>query len=109
MQAEGLDARKRVESHFGLTGQTVLVHILSDAAAGVAAHLGFRTVGVEDAHAEIRLAGRAYQHQPVASDARMGAAPRHRQLFGIRQGIYQGVDVDVVVACPLHFGKFYLH
>lgn len=60
----------------------LLVEVLANAAAGVAAHHGLRTVGVEDAHAVVGISGRrtADEHETVAADTEMWTAPLAARL-----------------------------
>ena len=55
VQLQCLDAREGEQTYFRLFGQTALVEVLADASAGIAAHHGLATVGIEDAHGKISL------------------------------------------------------
>ena len=81
MQPQHLDARQREQAYGGLVGQPALVEILAYAARSVAAHHGFRAVGVEDAHRKVGLGHRRalYQHQSVGAYTLVAVAPEHRQ------------------------------
>ena len=72
-------ARKRVHVDLPLVGQTVVEHVLSHAANAVAAHLRTRAIGVEHLHEEIRLHRRAYEDEPIRSDAEMAVAHQARK------------------------------
>ena len=52
-----------------------------------------------------------YEGQTVvrAPDTGMRFAPFFCECIGLHQGVFQGVDIDIVVASSVHFGKFYLH
>ena len=108
MEDEGLDAGESVQGDGGPVGQALVVDVLADAAGGVAAHAGLGTVGVEDAHAEVGHVRAAYQHQPVAADARVWAAPCHGEFAGVLERVTGGVYIDVVIAGSVHLRKAYL-
>ena len=101
-----LDARERLEADGRTLGQPVVVQVLADAARGVATHAGLRAVVVEDAHGEVAHSRGADEHQTVPADALVTVAPQHRKMFGAGQREAHGIDVDVVVARAVHFGKF---
>ena len=79
--------------------------------AGIATHRRLAAVGVEKTHAEVGN-GRvrtADEHQAVATYAKVAVAPLDCSRAGIGDVILCCIDVDVVVASPVHFGKSYLH
>ena len=57
LEVQSLDARCRQQSDVALVGHAALIHILADAAAGVAAHEPFGPIGIEDAHREVGIGG----------------------------------------------------
>ena len=105
--ANVLDARESFEGDGRTVCQSVLIDKAAYAAAAVATHHGLRTIGIEDAHTEVGHLAAADQNQAVGTDARVRTAPTESTLGRIGDGEAVGVDVDVVIAEPFHFGKFY--
>ena len=103
-QFQHLDARRGEQAHPRLVGQAALIHILANAAAGIAAHQPLRAVGIENAHGEIGLGrfGAPDEHQAVAADAHVGAAPGDGCGLGIGDGTLRGIDKDIVIAHTVH-------
>jgi hypothetical protein len=85
----------------------MVVNVLGDAADAVAAHLGLGTVGVEHAHLRIRNVGRADQNQTVRADAEVTITDPDSQFGRIYNCLAEAVDVHIVIAQPVHFGKFH--
>ena len=84
-----------------------VIDIFPDAPAGVAAHRPARTVRIVHHHAEIRLVARRDQHQPVAADPKVPVAEAARQRGRVVHPLLKRIDIDVIVAKPLHFGEFH--
>jgi type IV pilus assembly protein PilB len=76
-----------------------------DAAARVAAHFGFAAVGVEHAHARVRLVRLADEHESVRARAEMTVGDLLRKFRRVADRAVAVVDVDVIVACALHLCK----
>ena len=99
----------------GFQGQAVpvpqppLSDVARHAPGGVAAHLALAAVGVEDAHGKIRDPAGADQHQPVRADAPVPVAQAHGKGRRIRHPLLKGVDIEVVIAQPLHLGEAHPH
>ena len=92
-----------------LADHAVVIQILADAADAVAAHLTLRAVGVEDAHLRVRLVRGGNEDDTVAADAEMRFGKRDGQLFGVRDLLFEAVDIDVIVAAAVHFCERQLH
>ena len=106
--------RQRLDSRAGLHGQPIarnqarVVHVLADAADGVAAHVALAAVLVEHAHPAVRRLRGQNQHQPVRADAEVRPGHGHGQRRRIlRCGIAKAVDIDVIVAQPVHLHKLH--
>ena len=106
VEVQHLDSRKRFQPDSRFRCKTILKKVFADTTAGISAHLGFRTVGVEDSHLEICDVRGFDKDQTVATDAGMWAAPSYRPFFGMGEGILHGIDIDIVVPGSLHFCKF---
>jgi len=86
--------------------QTAVVAVSRHAADAVAAHFGLGAVGVEHAHTHIRDFGRQDENHAVAAHGKPPRAQFHGQRAQIAgQGFLKTVDVDVIVAEPVHFGE----
>ena len=84
----------------------VVVNVLGHAADAVAAHFGLRAVGVEHPHPGVGHFAGADQNQTVAADAKMPIGHLAGQLGGIRRKrFFKTIDIHVVVAGSVHFGK----
>ena len=105
VQGEHLQPAAGHEGDLRLVGEAALVHVLADAAGGVAAHLGLAAVCVEDAHAEIRRLAGLDEHQAVGAHAEVGPAHLNGQGSGVADGFLKAVDVNIVVAGTVHFGE----
>ena len=76
MQVQHLNAGEGFERYIpGLVRQAIIIQVFADAAACVSAHLGFRSICIEYTHTEVCLFGCADEHQSVAPDSGMRAAP----------------------------------
>src|SRR5208283_1570813 len=65
-------------------------------------------VGIEHPHPRIGHLGWQDQDQTIGSHAEMPVAHGHRQAGGVRRRrLGEGVDVDVIVADPVHLGEFH--
>lgn len=74
----------------------------------IAAHLGKRTVRIDDAHARptIRSAWRQHEKNPIRADAQATIAQSNRTLCG-KTSLVVRLDDDEIVAEPLVFEKRY--
>ena len=102
--AAGLDPQRRI------LAQPVVVDVLGDAADAVAAHFRLGAVGVEHPHPGVGPLAGTNEDQAVAADAEMAVGDSPRQfggLLGHRFG--EAIDVDVVVARPLHLREIAWH
>ena len=105
MQIERLHTRQRLQSYGGFTGEPFLIQILANASRRVAAHHGFRSVGIENAHREIgfySFIGLAYQHKSVAAYASMVFAPCYCSFRRVGNGVFLCVYIYIVIASPVH-------
>lgn len=106
-ELEGLDAGKGLEGSNGASvGQSVVINIFAYAARGIATHLSFRAVGVEHTHPEVGNIGGEDKDDTIASNAEMAVA--HSASEGgdiVRNRGRQAVDINIIVACALHFGE----
>ena len=105
MECQRLDAGKGLEGDDGLVRQALVVQVTAHTAGPIAAHPGFGPVGIEDAHREIRHVRASDQDQPVGADTRPPVAPAAGKRGRIVNGALQDIDIDIVVAQPLHFCK----
>ena len=106
-QVQRLHAGIGFQRHHRLIRHAPVVDIFPDAPAGVAAHRPARTVCIVHHHAEIRLVARRDQHQPVAADPKVPVAEAARQRGRVVHPLLKRIDIDVIVAKPLHFGEFH--
>jgi len=83
------------------------IKIFGQAADAVAAHLGLGAVGVEHPHFYIRRLRRANQNQTVRADPKMAIAHPHRQPAGVFNSLLEAIDINIIIAQPLHFNKFH--
>ena len=106
-QLQHLDAGARFQRDAGLVRQPAVIDVLADAAAGVAAHVALGAIGVEHAHAEVRRIGGTDEHQPVRAHAEVPVADARGERAGVVHMLLKRIDIDVVVADALHFGKLH--
>ena len=106
-QLQHLDTSARFQRDAGFVRQPAVVDVLADAAAGVAAHIALGAVRIEHAHAEVRHIGGADEHQPVRAHAEVPVADARGERAGVVHMLLKRVDIDVVVADALHFGKLH--
>ena len=107
-QLQGAQAAAGLDGQLLFTGQAPVVDILAQAADAVAAHLPLRAVGVEHPHAEIGPVRGADADDPVAPHAEVAVAHPPGQGGQVLRQALQSVEVDVVVAQTLHFGKAHM-
>ena len=88
-------------------GQSAIVGVLGDTADTVAAHFTFGAVGVEHAHPHVGFGAGKDENEPVATDAKMPVGDFLSGDGGVGHGFGEAVDVDVVVAEPVHFGELH--
>lgn len=81
------------------------MNILAYATRAVATHLGFRAVGVENPHFEIRAVGRTDEDDTISSDSFMAIAKEDGKCFRIFRGAVGTIDVDVIVSDAMHLGE----
>ena len=107
MQLEDFDAREGLEAYGILVGHTFVVQVFRHAPGTIATHHGFGTIIVEDAHGEVGIgtSGCTNEDESVAAYAEVRSAPFDGCCGGVGDMMQEGVDVDVVVACPVHFGE----
>jgi len=90
MQLQHLDSREGFEADFVFPANAFLIEIFPDAPACIATHHRLRTVGIENAHAEIggflifRLSD---QHQTVTTNTGVSRAPCYRSRLRIGHAI----------------------
>jgi len=83
--------------------QPMVVRVLRHAAHTVPAHLPFRAIDIEHAHAHIRLVRWQNQNQPIRPNPKMPIGHSTRQRTRIRNFLAEPVNVNVVVTEPMHF------
>jgi hypothetical protein len=84
----------------------LIIDKFTNTAATVAAHHRLRAVGIENAHTEIGNVRAPDEYQAVTADTGVKTAPLYRFYFGVSQLGARRVNIDVVVARAMHFGKF---
>ena len=104
-QRKLLDARKCFEGDVRLRCPSFFIDILSDAPAGIAAHHGFRAVGIEYPHGEIGHLAMSNQHQAVRTYSRMLPAPKDGTTRRIAYRRQTGIDIDIVISQSMHLRK----
>jgi len=102
---DGLGALVRLQGHFLLADDTVVIEVLRHTPQGVAGHGALRPVGVEHPHLGIRLPGSLHEDDAVGADAVVPVAEGDAQ--GLRAGDLPAeiLQEDVVVAAGLHLGE----
>src|ERR1700687_3770623 len=84
----------------------MVINELRDASDPVAAHFRLAAVGIEHAHARVRLVGGADEDQPIRTDPEMPIADGPAQSSRImRHRVAEAIDVDILVADAVHFGE----
>ena len=106
-QHHSLYARKGLYVKATFFAVTFVYYVFSDAANSVAAHLSFAAVGVEHTHLGVIFFRRADENEPVAADALMAIGNLDREFFGVFDFVLKTVDIYVIVADTVHFGKLY--
>ncbi len=107
MQTQRLYARECQQTYLRKVCQSLVVQIFADASRCIAAHHGFRTVGIEDSHGEVGFGywRFVYKHQSVTADAFMAVAPFYGSRLRIVYTVQRGVYVYIVVAGSVHLGE----
>ena len=107
IQQKRFDARKRLQRHGSLARHAAVVDVFANAARRVAAHRALRAVRVEHDHPEIGdVAGRD-DDQAVRADAEMAVAQGPGQRRKILRMLLKAVDINVVVAKPVHLAELH--
>ena len=85
MEIERFDTRECEQAYLCLCCQGSFIEIFSDTPRGIAAHHGFRAVGIEDAHGKVGLRNRrcSDEYESVAANAFMTVAPYDGRYFWI--------------------------
>src|SRR5262249_54438085 len=106
----------REEAAAGLYGQrrfrsdAMIMDELAETAQAVAAHLRLAAVGVEHPHARIGPLRGTDKDEAIRADATMSIADDLAQLGGMLwRRVMDAIDVDVVVAQPVHLPEFHRH
>ena len=105
------DAAAGFDFHGVLGGEFAIEGEFGNAADAVAAHFGFRAIGVEHAHADGGaggfggVGGWGDEDESVAADTEVAVSDFHREFFGVVDFLGEGIDVDVVVADAVHFDE----
>jgi hypothetical protein len=102
-QCQRQHAAAGFDAHGVVPGQAMIERIFCDTADAVAAHLPFRSIGVEHAHPHIRLVRGEDENQAVAADAKMAIGNRDGGSHRILDRLIKAVDVNIVVADSMHF------
>src|SRR6185312_13804954 len=96
----GFDGQRR------FADKAVIVDIFRHTANAIAAHFRLAAVGVIHAHARVGLVGGTYKDESIGTDAEMAVADGPAEAGRIvRHGVREAIDIDVIVAAPLHFGE----
>ena len=108
LEVQGQHAPPGLDGDAVLPRQAVVVEVLGHAPDAVAAHLALGAVGIEHPHPGVGPFRGHDEDQAVGADAEVPVADGHRQAGGIGRGrLPEGLDVDVVVADPVHLGEFH--
>ena len=108
MQGEGLDSGQCLECYHRFVGKAVVMHIFGHAPASVAAHTGFGTVGIENAHSEIGHFRRENKDYAVGTHACVGTAHLYRKLLNEGGSSVGAMHINVIIAYSMHFGEQHL-
>ena len=105
VDAAGLYAAEGFDAQLLLVGDAVVKDVLCHAADAVAAHFALAAVQVEHAHFGIGHLRGADENHPVAPNALVPVGEADSQSRRVLHLLLKAVDVDVVVAAAVHFGK----
>ena len=111
VQLQLLHAARAHHGDLRLIRQVFVVDELRHATDSVSAHLRTASVRIVHLHFKIRLLRRIDENHAVPADPEMAVAhfPDKIRLSFLRNLLCGPVNIDVIIAAAVHFGKFYFH
>ena len=88
-----------------ISGEAIIIDVFGDAAGGISTHFALRAVGIEHAHSEIGNPRRHDSYQAVRTHALVSVAHCDSESAEIVGAIVHAIEVDVIIASPVHFSK----